>query len=108
MKKRISKRSKGDSSPAKLRVEVKYTPVSDAESRLRRAFDILLDSALNTNREDQPEKETPSGQAPAEDALTDGSEGNDSPEDASPPVLTLDPSLREGCPDTFGETAVQL
>jgi len=74
MKKRISKRSKGDSSPTKPWVEVKYTPVPDAESRLRRAFDILLDSALNTNHEDQPEKETPSGQAPPKDAVTSGAE----------------------------------
>jgi hypothetical protein len=73
---------------------VKHIPVPDAESRLRRALDILLDPALNTNHEDQLEKETPSGQAPTEDA--------------GPPVLTLGPSLREGCPDTFGETAVQL
>lgn len=72
--KRISKSSKGDSSPAKLRVEVKHIPVPDAESRLRRAFDILLDSALNTNREDQPEKETPSDQAPPKDAVTSGAE----------------------------------
>jgi len=54
-------------------VEIVYAPSADAENRLRRAFDILLGSALRTDRELDPEEERPS-QAPGEHAATSGND----------------------------------
>lgn len=48
-------------------VQVVHAPSPDAEERLRRAFDILLDSAVNADRGDEHEEEQVKDAAPKMD-----------------------------------------
>jgi len=61
-------------------VEIRYVRTPDADDRLSRAIDILLKAAAEANSQskDTSNGKKPDGQAPAEDALTRGSGGNDS------------------------------
>ena len=63
-------------------VEIRYVPTPDADARLSRAMGILLKAAgrdISESRENtNTKKEEPPCQAPAEDALPGGDEGDNS------------------------------
>ena len=63
-------------------VSIRPVATADSDARLSRAVDILLKAAVEANSQSKDtsnsKKETLHGQAPAEDALTRGSGGNDS------------------------------
>jgi len=62
-------------------VSIRPIATIDSDTRVSRAIDILLKAAAEANSQSKDTsngKKTPHGQAPAEDALTRGSGGNDS------------------------------
>ena len=82
----MTTRKQGKQHQRGLTVRIECVPTRDAEARLSRVLDILVKAAKRAGARSRDsvdaKKEKPPDQAPADDALTGGVEGDDSREPA--------------------------
>jgi len=74
-------KTRGKQNQKRLVVSIRPIATIDSDTRVSRAIDILLKAAAEANSQSKDTsngKKRPHGQAPAKDALTRGSGGNDS------------------------------